>query len=205
MNENKDNRKRYTNALLFGLLLILIFNAVIMPMLNNQPVKDTEYSFFLEQIEDGNVSKVEITDNEVSFQTKDDQKYSTVRIDDPDLVERLNDKGDIEFTGVSSQQSPLQSFLFAWVLPLIFLFAALPAFSKTGFEFGIGSGYTFYGDSATKDRNKELGDTNQTILAMDALFLIPVTVNLTDIAGCDKTVDVIFLDVIHQVGKLILG
>ncbi|HOC33134.1 MAG TPA: ATP-dependent metallopeptidase FtsH/Yme1/Tma family protein, partial [Ruminococcus flavefaciens] len=76
MNENKDNRKRYTNALLFGLLLILIFNAVIMPMLNNQPVKDTEYSFFLEQIEDGNVSKVEITDNEVSFQTKDDQKYS---------------------------------------------------------------------------------------------------------------------------------
>ncbi len=131
MNENKDNRKRYTNALLFGLLLILIFNAVIMPMLNNQPVKDTEYSFFLEQIEDGNVSKVEITDNEVNFQTKDDQKYSTVRIDDPDLVERLNDKGDIEFTGVSTQQSPLQSFLFAWVLPLIFLFALYSLLFRT--------------------------------------------------------------------------
>ena len=102
-----------------------------MPMLNNQPVKDTEYSFFLEQIEDGNVSKVEITDNEVNFQTKDDQKYSTVRIDDPDLVERLNDKGDIEFTGVSTQQSPLQSFLFAWVLPLIFLFALYSLLFRT--------------------------------------------------------------------------
>ena len=131
MNENKDNRKRYTGALLFGLLLILIFNAVIMPMLNTQPIKDTEYSFFLEQIEDGNVSKVEITDNEVNFQTKDDQKYSTVRIDDPDLVERLNDKGDIEFTGVSTQQSPLQSFLFAWVLPLIFLFALYSLLFRT--------------------------------------------------------------------------
>jgi len=131
MNDNKDNRKRYTSALLFGLLLILIFNAVIMPMLNTQPVKDTEYSFFLEQIEDGNVSKVEITDNEVNFQTKDDQKYSTVRIDDPDLVERLNDKGDIEFTGVSTQQSPLQSFLFAWVLPLIFLFALYSLLFRT--------------------------------------------------------------------------
>ena len=131
MNDNKDNRKRYTGALLFGLLLILIFNAVIMPMLNTQPVKDTEYSFFLEQIEDGNVSKVEITDSEVSFQTKDDQKYSTVRIDDPDLVERLNDKGDIEFTGVSTQQSPLQSFLFAWVLPLIFLFALYSLLFRT--------------------------------------------------------------------------
>ncbi|MBP7186098.1 MAG: ATP-dependent zinc metalloprotease FtsH [Ruminococcus sp.] len=131
MNENKDNRKRYTGALLFGLLLILIFNAVIMPMLNTQPVKDTEYSFFLEQIEDGNVSKVEITDNEVSFQTKDDQKYSTVRIDDPDLVERLNDKGDIEFTGISTQQSPLQSFLFAWVLPLMFLVALYSLLFRT--------------------------------------------------------------------------
>ena len=131
MNENKDNRKRYTSALLFGLLLILIFNAVIMPMMNTQPVKETGYSFFLEQIEDGNISKVEITDHEVSFKTKDGKKYSTVRIDDPDLVERLNDKGDIEFTGVSTQQSPLQSFLFSWVLPLIFLFALYSVLFRT--------------------------------------------------------------------------
>lgn len=131
MNENKDNRKRYTGALLFGLLLILIFNAVIMPMMNTQPVKETGYSFFLEQIEDGNISKVEITDHEVSFKTKDGKKYSTVRIDDPDLVERLNDKGDIEFTGVSTQQSPLQSFLFSWVLPLIFLFALYSVLFRT--------------------------------------------------------------------------
>ncbi|MBQ1518586.1 MAG: ATP-dependent zinc metalloprotease FtsH, partial [Ruminococcus sp.] len=131
MNENKDNRKRYTGALLFGLLLILIFNAVIMPMMNTQPVKETGYSFFLEQIEDGNISKVEITDHEVSFKTKDGKMYSTVRIDDPDLVERLNDKGDIEFTGVSTQQSPLQSFLFSWVLPLIFLFTLYSVLFRT--------------------------------------------------------------------------
>lgn len=76
-----------------------------------------------------------------------------------------------------------------FIFPLIFLFAALPAFSKTGFEFGIGSGYTFYGDSATKDRNKELGDTNQTILAMDALFLIPVNDMLIFSLGGDSVFD----------------
>ena len=169
MNENKDNRKRYTNALLFGLLLILIFNAVIMPMLNNQPVKDTEYSFFLEQIEDGNVSKVEITDNEVSFQTKDDQKYSTVRIDDPDLVERLNDKGDIEFTGVSSQQSPLQSFLFAWVLPLIFLFALYSLLFRTlGKRMGgLGNAMSFGKSNAKVYVKAQTGKTFEDVAGQD--------------------------------------
>ena len=169
MNENKDNRKRYTNALLFGLLLILIFNAVIMPMLNNQPVKDTEYSFFLEQIEDGNVSKVEITDNEVSFQTKDDQKYSTVRIDDPDLVERLNDKGDIEFTGVSSQQSPLQSFLFAWVLPLILLFALYSLLFRTlGKRMGgLGNAMSFGKSNAKVYVKAQTGKTFEDVAGQD--------------------------------------
>ena len=169
MNENKDNRKRYTNALLFGLLLILIFNAVIMPMLNNQPVKDTEYSFFLEQIEDGNVSKVEITDNEVSFQTKDDQKYSTVRIDDPDLVERLNDKGDIEFTGVSTQQSPLQSFLFAWVLPLIFLFALYSLLFRTlGKRMGgLGNAMSFGKSNAKVYVKAQTGKTFEDVAGQD--------------------------------------
>lgn len=131
MNENNDNKKRYTGALIFGLLLILIFNAVIMPMLDAQPVKDTEYSYFLEQVDQGNVTKVEITSGYVNFTTKDDQRYSTVRIDDPDLVERLDKKGDIEFTGISSQQSPLQSFLFSWVLPLVFLFVLYSVLFRT--------------------------------------------------------------------------
>ena len=169
MNENKDNRKRYTSALLFGLLLILIFNAVIMPMLNNQPVKDTEYSFFLEQIEDGNVSKVEITDSEVNFQTKDDQKYSTVRIDDPDLVERLNDKGDIEFTGVSTQQSPLQSFLFAWVLPLIFLFALYSLLFRTlGKRMGgLGNAMSFGKSNAKVYVKAQTGKTFEDVAGQD--------------------------------------
>jgi len=187
MNENKDNRKRYTNALLFGLLLILIFNAVIMPMLNNQPVKDTEYSFFLEQIEDGNVSKVEITDNEVSFQTKDDQKYSTVRIDDPDLVERLNDKGDIEFTGVSSQQSPLQSFLFAWVLPLIFLFALYSLLFRTlGKRMGgLGNAMSFGKSNAKVYVKAQTGKTFE------------------DVAGQDEAKEALkeIVDFLHDTGK----
>ena len=113
MNEKPDNnKKQYAGALIFGLLLLLIFNALVVPMLNADAVKETEYSYFLEQIDEGNVQKVEINSQTIDFTTDDDKKYSTVRIDDPELVDRLREDGNIEFTGVSSQQSPLQTFLF---------------------------------------------------------------------------------------------
>jgi len=122
MNEKPDNnKKQYAGALIFGLLLLLIFNALVVPMLNADAVKETEYSYFLEQIDEGNVQKVEINSQTIDFTTDDDKKYSTVRIDDPELVDRLREDGNIEFTGVSSQQSPLQTFLFAWVLPIVFM------------------------------------------------------------------------------------
>ena len=169
MNENKDNRKRYTNALIFGLLLLLIFNAVIMPMFSAQAVKDTEYSYFLEQIDEGNISEVEITDASVNFTTKDDQHYSTVRIEDPDLVERLRKKGDIEFTGKSSQQSPLQSFLFAWVLPMVFLIAVYSVlFRVLGKRMGgLGNAMSFGKSSAKVYVKAQTGKTFADVAGQD--------------------------------------
>ncbi|MBR4321154.1 hypothetical protein [Treponema sp.] len=72
---------------------------------------------------------------------------------------------------------------------VIFSLFAIPAFSKAGFEFGFGSGYIFYGSTDTKDRNKVLGDTNQTILATDALFLLPMNDFLVFSLGGDAVFD----------------
>ena len=75
------------------------------------------------------------------------------------------------------------------LFPLIFLFYILPSFSNAGFEFGIGSGYVFYGGEETKNRNKVLGDTNQTILCTDALFLLPMNEFLIFSLGGDAVFD----------------
>ena len=70
MNEKPDkDKKQYAGAILLGLLLLLIFNAVILPNMNAQQVKDTEYSYFIEQVDEGNVQKVEITDSSINFTT----------------------------------------------------------------------------------------------------------------------------------------
>ena len=125
MNESRNNRRQY---LIFGiicLLLLLIFNAMIVPMINASKVKETNYSFFLKQIDAGTVEQVQIEDTEIKFKvsTADgkEQVYSTVRVEDPDLVDRLYSKGNIDFTGNIKETSPIQNFLFSWVFPIIFM------------------------------------------------------------------------------------
>ena len=125
MNESRNNRRQY---LIFGiicLLLLLIFNAIIVPMINASKVKETNYSFFLKQIDAGTVEQVQIEDTEIKFKvsTADgkEQVYSTVRVEDPDLVDRLYSKGNIDFTGNIKEISPIQNFLFSWVLLMIFM------------------------------------------------------------------------------------
>ena len=98
---------------------------MIVPMINASKVKETNYSFFLKQIDAGTVEQVQIEDTEIKFKvsTADgkEQVYSTVRVEDPDLVDRLYSKGNIDFTGNIKEISPIQNFLFSWVLLMIFM------------------------------------------------------------------------------------
>ena len=81
----------------------------------------------MKKVDDGDVKKVQIEENVIKFETENDdgtkQVYSTVRIYDPDLVERLYNKGknDIDFTGSIEEINPLAEFFVSWILPLIFL------------------------------------------------------------------------------------
>lgn len=125
MNEPKNRRKQY---LIFGmicLLLLLVFNAVINPMIKDANVRKTNYSYFLKQIDAGTVTQVQIENSEIRFKVNTanggTQVYSTVRIEDSELVDRLYKKGNIDFTGSIEEVSPFQNFLFSWVLPIIFM------------------------------------------------------------------------------------
>ena len=170
MNEKPDkDKKQYAGAILLGLLLLLIFNAVILPNMNAQQVKDTEYSYFIEQVDEGNVQKVEITDSSINFTTDDDKIYSTVRIEDPDLVERLSKHKDIEFTGVSTAQSPLQSFLFAWVLPVVFMIVLWNLiFKSLGKRMGgLGNAMSFGKSNAKVYVKAQTGKTFEDVAGQD--------------------------------------
>ncbi|MBP5430689.1 ATP-dependent zinc metalloprotease FtsH [Ruminococcus sp.] len=125
MNEEKNPLKQYAIYIVICLLLLMIFNSVVMPAMNRAAIKDADYSFFLDQLDEGNVGKVQIEEMEIKFTINEEdgkeQAYNTVRIDDPDLVSRLHEQKNVEFTGSIQEQSPLRDFLFGWILPILFM------------------------------------------------------------------------------------
>ena len=127
MNEQRNNnsRKSYLIFAIVSVVLLLIYNAVIMPAVKNAQIKETNYSFFLNQLDDNTITKAEIKEGTILFEVKGSdgktQLYSTVRIYDPDLVSRLHENRNVDFTGSIEEENPLFTFLVSWVLPIIFM------------------------------------------------------------------------------------
>lgn len=126
MNEQKSPKKTLMYYVILCAVLILAFNAFIIPSINRHRIKETNYSFFLDQIEEGAVEQVQIKDDTILFKITDENGisriYSTGKMDDPDLVSRLHDSNkDIEFTQSIEESSPITSLLISWVLPTVFL------------------------------------------------------------------------------------
>ena len=102
---------------------LLLLNAFIMPKLTAASVKKTNYSYFLKQVDDGNVTQVKIEKDEIRFEVVNEdgkkQIYSTGKMEDPGLVERLHSKGNIIFTESFQETNVFFNFLISWVLPII--------------------------------------------------------------------------------------
>lgn len=122
MNEVKPPKKPMVGFAIGALVLLLLLNLVMVPQINEMSIKDVDYSEFMQMTENKEIGSVQIEEssNEILFTNKDEsQVYRTGMISDPDLVTRLYDSG-ASFTGtITEQQSPIISFLVAWVFPLV--------------------------------------------------------------------------------------
>ncbi|MCD7891730.1 MAG: ATP-dependent zinc metalloprotease FtsH [Ruminococcus sp.] len=126
MNEKRNPRKNLLYYAIISIIVLLLFNAVIVPMIENQQIVETQYSFFLTQVDEGNVTKVEVQSNEILFEVQDEsgntQIYSTGKMDDPDLIDRLySSSGDIAFTTVTEETNTILEFIFSWVIPIVLM------------------------------------------------------------------------------------
>lgn len=134
MEGNEKNKKNYLVFILTALVLVILYNAFVIPSVKKTGIKEADYSFFLEQVDKGNVTDAEIGESSVLFEIKDKngkkQHYSTVRLDDGQLVDRLHNNGNIEFTGSIKKTNPSAEFFLSWLLPLIFIIVIFKIFTK---------------------------------------------------------------------------
>lgn len=126
MKEERNPKKSLLYYAIISIIVLLLVNAVIVPMIKNQQIVETQYSFFLTQVDEGNVTKVEVQSDEILFEVQDEsgntQIYSTGKMDDPDLIDRLySSSGDIAFTTVTEEANPILEFLFSWVIPIVLM------------------------------------------------------------------------------------
>ena len=105
---------------LIALTAVILLNTILVPRLTKQKVTEVDYGTFLTMLSDKEVSKVELSGDEIYFQDKDNKFYSTNTFEDVNLVDRLQEAG-CEFGQVKQQtMSPMLSMLLSFVLPIVF-------------------------------------------------------------------------------------
>ena len=169
------------------LVLILVFNSVIMPMFFNPKMKEVSYNNFLQMVDEGKVSKVEITDKRLAAVDKNNEKeiYVTGRVEDPELANRLM-KSKVEFTQVvPKEQSPLVTFFTNWVLPILIFF-------------GLGQLFMYF-------MGKRMGGNAMSFGKSNAKVYVEAQTgkSFADVAGQDEAKEALMelVDFLHNPGK----
>lgn len=154
MNEDPNkHEKRVRYYYIAAILIILIINTIITPMFFQTKVNEVSYSNFLQMVDQGKASKVEITNDRIALLCQKDGKeqiYVTGRVNDPELVSRLV-KAKVEFSQViPKEESPIAKFFNNWILPfLIFMIIGQLIMRFLGPRMG-GGGMMNFGKSNAK-------------------------------------------------------
>jgi cell division protease FtsH len=120
MNEVKKPKKPIIFYYTIALIIIILFNAIMMPLINKSQITDVDYGTFMNMIESGNIGEVEISDNQITFTDKGSSKvYRTGLMDDPTLTERLYNAGAVFSSEIVEQPNWFLSILFTWILPIV--------------------------------------------------------------------------------------
>ena len=119
----RDPKKSLWASYLVIFLLVIGFNALFMPMLARAGVRQVDYGTFLQMLEGGELTTVELNDDEIIFEDSENQLYSTNAIpQDLDIVNRLEAAG-VKFDKVVNNPGIFDYLLniLAMFLPLILL------------------------------------------------------------------------------------
>lgn len=125
LKEVKNDKKPIAFYYAIVLLVLLLLNFLLIPQINSAKIQDTTYGNFIEMLEDGKVSQVEVNsaDSEIEFKDSSGNMYRTGMMNDYKLVDRLLSAGIKDFESpIQQQMSPVLSFLLSWILPLVIFF-----------------------------------------------------------------------------------
>lgn len=159
MNEQKNERKPLIYYYITSTLIIILLNALIIPLFLHNNVIEVDYGTFLKAVDKGKVRTVQVEEEakQIYFTQMDskgnEKVYVTKAMNDPDLVNRLyNSKNVISFSQIVPRlNSPLLGIFLTWIIPLLIFIVSGNIFSKKIKNFYTGGGNAMaFGKSSAK-------------------------------------------------------
>ena len=120
MAKQKKQLTSYRNILFWiaaGIIIIILYTALQSP---NALKKDVNFSTFLDEVEEGLVTDVEITGNQITGTYTDRTEFKTVATEKYDGLVPLLRENKVIFNVNDTSRSPWYSYLFTW-FPIIIL------------------------------------------------------------------------------------
>ena len=125
-NKPQPPRSRLIGKILLPLAGLFLLANLLLPRLFGPQIPQVPYSLFIKQVEDGQVARVSLSQNQIRYQLQSDRSQSqqvlaTTPIFDLGLPQRLEDKG-VEFAAVPPPKNGWFGNILGWVIPpLIFV------------------------------------------------------------------------------------
>ncbi|MEN9566037.1 MAG: hypothetical protein RLZZ69_1233 [Cyanobacteriota bacterium] len=124
-NKPPGSRSRLISNILFIVSGLFLLTNLFFPQLYGNPIAQEPYSMFIDRVENGNVARASVGQNEIIYELKDTngeqpQIFRTNPVLDLELPQRLEDNG-VEFTAALPKSNWFGSIL-GWIVPpLIFV------------------------------------------------------------------------------------
>ncbi len=174
--DNQPNRRfGIINIVLIGVGALLLFSSLF-PNQNMQ-IPRVPYSLFIDQVNDGEVKRAYITQEQIRYELNGAEEGSpsvlaTTPIFDMDLPQRLENKG-VEFAAAPPKKPNIFSTILSWVVPPLIFILVLQFFARRSMGGGGAQGAL----SFTKSKAKVYVPDEESRVTFD------------DVAGVDEAKD----------------
>lgn len=133
--EDKDNNKRPKYNLfryyLISILAVFALNWLILPMVTQNSIEGSSYSDFRNNLSQNKIEEVSFKQDQILYKLKDDKKiYKTGKMEDPDIVKDLEEKGVEYSSEIPEKPSLFMNFVMTWGFPILLFFLLQRAMTK---------------------------------------------------------------------------
>lgn len=133
--EDKDNKKRPRYNLfryyLISILAVFALNWLILPMVTQNSIEGSSYSDFRNNLSQNKIEEVSFKQDQILYKLKDDKKiYKTGKMEDPEIVKDLEEKGVEYSSEIPEKPSLFMNFIMTWGFPILLFFLLQRAMTK---------------------------------------------------------------------------